>query len=252
MNDDMCRQVFIKNIPYEIDDDALSEWCSSFGPITKCSLKRDKLGNSRGFAFITFASIAGHDNIVSNAPHYCLGRLLLVKPANEETYSNESQVNSSLDPPSQTISSTNDNFHSTTIDNSFIYDDLNDNRLASLHDELEANLECMQIAHGHEIKVLRDKLAREKKLKADAEESYKEAEEDWSKINAENIRLRTSLIKNVMQTFNIRRDLARRTKDQLKQCEQVEKQFQDIRSSRMMPTINKALKNQTYNNTKTK
>ncbi|CAF4609566.1 unnamed protein product, partial [Rotaria magnacalcarata] len=80
--------------------------------------------------------------------------------------------------------------------------------------------------------VLRDKLAREKKLKVDAEESYKEAEEDWSKVNDENIRLRTSLIKNVMQTFNIRRDLARRTKDQLKQCEQVEKQSQDIQSNR--------------------
>ncbi|CAF2870607.1 unnamed protein product [Rotaria sp. Silwood2] len=63
MTDDIHRRVFIKNIPYEINDDALSEWCSSFGPITNCALKRDRFGNSRGFAFVTFATIDGHDNI---------------------------------------------------------------------------------------------------------------------------------------------------------------------------------------------
>jgi len=119
------------------------------------------------------------------------------------------------------------------MDNSLIYDDDNHNRLASLRDELEANLECMQIAHEHEIKILREKLSREKKLLNESEESYKEAEEDWRKVNEENIRLRTSLIKNVMQTFNIRRDLARQTKEQLIKCRQIEKQCEDIKSNRI-------------------
>ncbi len=66
MTDEIHRQVFIKNIPYDINDVALSDWCSSFGPITKCHLKRDKSGNSRGFAFVTFESIDGHNNIRKN------------------------------------------------------------------------------------------------------------------------------------------------------------------------------------------
>ena len=66
MTDDMHRQVFIKNIPYDITADELSDWCSSFGPITRCNLKRDKSGNSRGFAFVTFESIDGHNNICKN------------------------------------------------------------------------------------------------------------------------------------------------------------------------------------------
>ena len=66
MTDDIDRQVFIRNIPYEINDDALSDWCSTFGLITKCFIKRDKFGHSRGFAFVTFASIDGHNNICKN------------------------------------------------------------------------------------------------------------------------------------------------------------------------------------------
>jgi len=67
MTDDSSRrEVFIKNIPYEINDDDLSKWCSTFGSITKCIIKRDKFGNSRGFAFVTYATIEGHNNICKN------------------------------------------------------------------------------------------------------------------------------------------------------------------------------------------
>jgi len=71
MTDESHREVFIKNIPYDVDDDTLFEWCSSFGPITKCALKRDRFGNSRGFAFVTYTTIEGHNNILSQGPHYC-------------------------------------------------------------------------------------------------------------------------------------------------------------------------------------
>jgi RNA recognition motif-containing protein len=69
MADDIHREVFIKNIPYEISDDDLSEWCTSFGPITKCVLKRDRFGNSRGFAFVTYETVEGHNNICKNNFH---------------------------------------------------------------------------------------------------------------------------------------------------------------------------------------
>lgn len=61
--DDNCRKVLVKNIPYEVNDDELAKWCSKFGPIAKCSLKRDKFGQSRGFAFVTYRTVEGHDNI---------------------------------------------------------------------------------------------------------------------------------------------------------------------------------------------
>jgi len=165
---------------------------------------------------------------------------LYVKTANGPTNSIEDQSNSSSDHLSQTTSclSTNENLNSTTMDNSLIYDDDDHNRLASLRDELEANLECMQIAHEHEIKILREKLLREEKLKKELEELYQEAEEDWRKVNDENIRLRTSLIKNVMQTFNIRKNFSRRTKEQLKICTQIEKQCENIKSNRIASKIN--------------
>jgi hypothetical protein len=39
-----------------------------------------------------------------------------------------------------------------------------------------------------------------------------------------------------MQTFNIRRDLARQTKDQLKKYVQIEKQYDDMKSNRINET----------------
>ena len=104
------------------------------------------------------------------------------------------------------------------------------NQLASLRDELDANLECLDITHKHEIKVLQERLAREKKLRDHAEEVYKEAEEDWRTAQEENLKLRTNLIKNVMQTFNIRREFARRTKEQRQKCQQ----FQENASNQLI------------------
>jgi hypothetical protein len=168
---------------------------------------------------------------VSKAPHFCKDRLLLVRTSYDQTNSSENQSNFSSDQLSQTILSTNETLNSTTMDTSLTFDEDNDNRLASIRDELEANLECMQIAHEHELKLLRDKLTRVKKLQKEAEELYKEAEVDWRQVNDENLRIRTSLIKNVMQTFNIRRDLARRTKDQSKQCDDIKSNSDNFKIS---------------------
>lgn len=63
MSDESQRQIFIQNIPYDVRESDLAHWCMGFGPITKCSLKCDKEGNSRGFAFVTYATMKGPDNI---------------------------------------------------------------------------------------------------------------------------------------------------------------------------------------------
>jgi hypothetical protein len=167
--------------------------------------------------------------LVSEGPHYCQNRLLVVRTAHDKSNSTEDQSNSSSDQ----LISTNENIHSTTMDTSLIYDDDHHNRLASLRDEFDANIECMQIAHERELKILREKLVREKKLRDEAEELYREAEEDWRKVSDENVKLRTSLIKNIMQTFNIRRDFARRTKEQLEKCAQIQTQLEDLQSNRI-------------------
>ncbi len=166
--------------------------------------------------------------LVSEGPHYCQKRPLIVKTAHDPINSTENQSNTSSDQLSQMISN-NENIHSTTMETSLMYDDDQHNRLASLRDEFDANIECMQITHDRELKTLREKLAREKKLRDEAEILYKEAEEDWRKVRDENVKLRTSLIKNVMQTFNIRRNYARQTKEQLEKCVQIEKQFENNR-----------------------
>jgi hypothetical protein len=144
---------------------------------------------------------------------------LVVRAANEpKNNSNADQLNPMSD---QTISP-NENTNSIPMETSLMYDDDQNNRLASLRDEFDANIECMQIAHDREVKILRERLAREKKLRDEAEVLYKEAEEDWRKVCDENVKTRTSLIKNVMQTFNIRREFARRTKEQLEKCAQIQ------------------------------
>lgn len=177
--------------------------------------------------------------LVSQGPHFCGGRELRVRTANGHQNFNEDQYNSPSDYPSQDTS-TNEYFELNSMENNPMYDEDDDshNQLASLRDELDANLECMDIDHKHQVKVLREKLAREKKLRDQAEELYKEAEEEWRNIQEEHLKLRTTLIKNVMQTFNIRRDFARRTKEQWQKCHQLEQQFQDNPSSDLLISKN--------------
>jgi RNA recognition motif-containing protein len=72
MTDEISLEVFIKNIPYSINERDLSEWCSSFGPVTKCIVVRDRFGNSRGFAFVTYATIEGHNKICKSEKTYLI------------------------------------------------------------------------------------------------------------------------------------------------------------------------------------
>ena len=162
--------------------------------------------------------------LVSKKPHYCKGRSLQVNSAYGNSQTNEEPTN----PTNYADADDDDN-------NNNMSGDLNSTHLVSYRDDLEANFECMQIAHEHEIKILREKLQREEKLLKDAEELYREAEEDWKKIVEENQRLRTSLVKNVVQTFNIRRNLARKIKEQTKKNSDIERQYDNKKREKKLP-----------------
>ena len=155
---------------------------------------------------------------VSQAPHSCEGRILNVRSDQEQVPYNEQYSNvSPAEPPAPPVANQapEEDLVFTSTDSSAMYDDGNYDELVSFHDELEANLECLKIQHQHEIKLLEEKLSREKKLRNEAEDTYNVAKEDWEKTVEKNLQTRISLIKNTMQTFNIRRGLARQLKEQL-------------------------------------
>ena len=154
---------------------------------------------------------------VSNAPYFIWGRRLNVRVAQDLGGFNEQYMDSApVEPPAPAPSDPfpEDNLVFGSTDSSAMYDDGNYDDLVSLHDDLEANLECLKIQHQHEIRLLEERLSREKKLRDEAEEAYKVAEGDWEKTLQKNLQTRENLIKNTMQTFNIRRSFARRIKEQ--------------------------------------
>ena len=154
---------------------------------------------------------------VSQAPHFCGGRTLNVRSDQGQVPYTEQYSNvSPAEPPAPPLANQapEEDLVFTSTDSSAMYEDGNYDELVSLHDELEANLECLKIQHQHELKLLEEKLSREKKLRNEAEDTYKVVKEDWEKTVEKNLQTRVSLIKNTMQTFNIRRGLARQLKEQ--------------------------------------
>ena len=154
---------------------------------------------------------------VSQTPLHYGGRRLNIKSdqdqgAYSEQYVEPAPAEPPAPPPSDPFPEENLVFNST--DTSTMYDDGNYDDLVALHDELEANLECLKIQHQYEIQQLEDRLSRETKLRDEAEEAHKVAQGDWEKTREKNLQTRENLIKNTMQTFNIRRSLARQIKEQ--------------------------------------
>lgn len=106
-----------------------------------------------------------------------------------------------------------ENFY-TEPSNPAMNDDRYENELIYLRDEFEANLEMLKIQHDHELKTLSEQIRKEKQRREDAKESLRRAEEDFQAAEKKNAQLRESLVKNTMQTFNLRRDLARQIKEE--------------------------------------
>ena len=60
------RTVFIRNLPFETEEDELIELFSKFGPVDDCKLVVDKeTGHSRGTAFVKFKDVSSTDAAVS-------------------------------------------------------------------------------------------------------------------------------------------------------------------------------------------
>ena len=101
----------------------------------------------------------------------------------------------------------------TEPDNPAMYDDRYEEELYPIQEELDANLECLKIEHEREINALQQQVQKEKKRRDEAKELYESAKADCEEAQKKNKQLRENLIKNTMQTFNLRRDLARQIKD---------------------------------------
>ncbi|CAF0809503.1 unnamed protein product, partial [Didymodactylos carnosus] len=77
----MMSSLFIGNLCY-ISDGLLKSYCSKYGTIVECTIKRDKDGNTfHCFAFVTYRSIRAIDDIMRERPHYIRGKEVLVKRA---------------------------------------------------------------------------------------------------------------------------------------------------------------------------
>lgn len=62
MTSNESYEVYIQNLPYDISEADLAQWCSNFGQISSCKIVYDKNGQSRGFGFVIFTDHKGVDN----------------------------------------------------------------------------------------------------------------------------------------------------------------------------------------------
>ena len=73
--DDSDKKIFVGGLSWETTNEELKEYFATFGDITDCTLKTDPTtGRSRGFGFITFATSADVDKVVSQESHTLNGR----------------------------------------------------------------------------------------------------------------------------------------------------------------------------------
>jgi hydrogenase maturation factor len=150
--------------------------------------------------------------LVSQAPHYCHDRTLVTRSSSKMPV-HDSYVRSlsKAESPSHAMPTMYSD-ESLSCDTSQPNDVSGDNEcdeLASLRDELDANLECLTIQHKFEIDELKNEIKREQQLLVHADQAYQQADEDNQNAESHNLQLRANLVKNTMQTFNIQRDLAR-------------------------------------------
>jgi len=89
-NSRRCTQetkIYVGNIPYVCDEDALKEYFSTYGEILNVQLVRSYInqGQSRGFAFLTFKTFEGAQDAIKNGNGAILkGRKLKVNSAHDK------------------------------------------------------------------------------------------------------------------------------------------------------------------------
>jgi translation initiation factor 3 subunit G len=69
--------IFISNIPEETTESDIKELCRRFGVINRISCPKDKSGNSKGFAFVTFEKKGDAQKAINTLNGYGYGHLIL-------------------------------------------------------------------------------------------------------------------------------------------------------------------------------
>lgn len=77
----MERKLVVLGIPWDVDTVGLREYMSKFGDLEDCIVMKERsTGRSRGFGYVTFASVEDAKNALSNE-HFLGNRMLEVKVA---------------------------------------------------------------------------------------------------------------------------------------------------------------------------
>ncbi|XP_057501597.1 uncharacterized protein LOC130785433 [Actinidia eriantha] len=75
------RKLVVLGIPWDVDTDGLKDYMSKFGELEDCIVMKERSsGRSRGFGYVTFASVEDAKNVLSNE-HFLGNRVLEVKVA---------------------------------------------------------------------------------------------------------------------------------------------------------------------------
>ncbi|KAJ6249579.1 RNA-binding protein [Anaeramoeba flamelloides] len=73
--------LFIKGIPYSVDETTLQDFFSDIGPVAGCSIARDSMGESKGFGFIKYQNKDDSARAIEKFHRSkFLGRRLIVEP----------------------------------------------------------------------------------------------------------------------------------------------------------------------------
>lgn len=79
----MSKKLFVGNIDWGMDDNALKTLFSEYGEIEEAVIVKDRMSNrSKGFGFVTFTKDEDADNAIANLNgHETNGRKLVVNEA---------------------------------------------------------------------------------------------------------------------------------------------------------------------------
>ncbi|UYV62592.1 HNRNPA2B1 [Cordylochernes scorpioides] len=79
---DHIGKLFVGGLNYDTTEEGVREYFEKFGELLSCELvKEPSTGRSRGFAFLTFAEMAGVDAVQAERPHHLDGRKLETRRA---------------------------------------------------------------------------------------------------------------------------------------------------------------------------
>ena len=87
--DDTLRKIFVGGLDYDTSEDAVQDYFESWGPLQECAVKRFPDGRSRGFAFVTFVSLAALEQCLATSSHQISGKRVDLRKAADGKEENE-------------------------------------------------------------------------------------------------------------------------------------------------------------------